>query len=149
MCSPPNKDFWYTIKKVHSMESYYSHICLILVFKFRDWVGAHAQSESWDSKQIKSGLRPRPETQTEAQLIQKLSLTWTRFFARKLALPQNSHWQTISTGHLTHALLQLFLDHWFEMLLQCSTWIRKIEFDFWTQIDYFELSTSFSSWIRV
>ena len=23
MCSPPNKDFWYTIKKVHSMESYY------------------------------------------------------------------------------------------------------------------------------
>ena len=23
MCSPPNKDFWYTIKKVHSMENYY------------------------------------------------------------------------------------------------------------------------------
>ena len=23
MRSPPNKDFWYTIKKVYSMESYY------------------------------------------------------------------------------------------------------------------------------
>ena len=30
MCSPPNKEFWYTVKKVHSMESYYMEKLTVL-----------------------------------------------------------------------------------------------------------------------
>ena len=33
MCSPPNKDFWYTIKKVHSMDSYYMESSLYYYYE--------------------------------------------------------------------------------------------------------------------